>query len=374
MPEQAERIRIAPPGDKKIIGVAFALFALLHAAPFLFTRIPPLVDLLGHMGRYAVQVNIGSSPQLQKNWSFHWAPVANMGFDVLIQLLSPFMGVERASWLLAALLAPFTIWGLGRVSHAVHGRLSPFLVLAAPFTMAFPFQMGFVKYCLSCALALHLFASWVDADKSGWGLGKRLLVFVPGSLAVWFCHAYGWGILAVMAGGYELVRVAQAPEGRRLAAARDHLCRLAAISIPALLLLFWRSGSNGVETKHFFDFALKFLSVAELLRDQIEPVDLISIGVALGVLLFILAGRQIRLNMELAVPAALLFLCELLLPFKLLGVRLRGPAVVADYFHGRAAGPGPRFDRPRGDTPDRDRRRAAGRDASWAHVGGLRAI
>ncbi len=170
MPDQAERFRVSPPGDKKIIGLAFALFALLHAAPFLFTRIPPLVDLLGHMGRYAVQVNIGSSPQLQQNWSFHWAPVANMGFDVLIQLLSPVMGVERASWLLAALLAPFTIWGLGRVSRAVHGRLSPFLVLAAPFAMAFPFQMGFVNYCLSCALALHLFASWVDADKR---LGTR---------------------------------------------------------------------------------------------------------------------------------------------------------------------------------------------------------
>lgn len=319
MPDQAERFRVSPPGDKSIIGLAFALFAVLHATPFLFTRIPPLVDLLGHMGRYAVQENIGSSPQLQQNWSFHWAPVANLGFDVLIQLLSPVMGVERASWLLAALLAPFTIWGLGRVSRAVHGTLSPFLVLAAPFAMAFPFQMGFVNYCLSCALALHLFASWANADKRGWGFGKRLLVFIPGSVVVWFCHAYGWGIFAVMAGGYELVRVAQAPEGRRLAAARDHFARLAAISFPALLLVFWRSGSNGVETKHFFDFALKFSSVAELLRDQVQPVDLLSIGLILGVLLLVLLGRQVRLSRELAVPTALLFMCELLLPFKLLG-------------------------------------------------------
>ena len=227
------------------------------------------MDLLGHMGRYAVQVNIGSSPELQQNWSFHWALVANMGFDVLIQLLSPFMGVERASWLLAALLAPFTIWGLGRISRAVHGRLSPFLVLAAPFAMAYPFQMGFVNYCLSCALAFHLFASWVDADRNGWEIGRRLLVFVPGSAVVWYCHAYGWGVLAVMAGGYELVRVAQAEKGRRLAAARDHFSRLAALGLPALLLLVWRTASTGVETKHFFDFELKFSSIPQLLRDQI---------------------------------------------------------------------------------------------------------
>lgn len=310
---------LSAPGAGAFLGFAFALFALLHAAPFLFAKIPPLVDLPGHMGRFAVQLNIGSSPRLQENWSFHWALVANMGFDVLIELLSPFMGVERGSWLLAALLAPFTIWGLARISVAVHGRLSPFLILAAPFAMAFPFQMGFVNYCLSCALAFHLFASWVDADRHQWGLGKRLLVFVPGSVVAWFCHAYGWGVLAVMAGGYELVRVAQASPNRRAAAALEHLSRLAALSLPALLLLVWSNKSSGADTAHFFDFATKLAALGEVLRDQNFLLDRLSIALYVGGLTFLVIARPVRLTMELAVPAAILLLCELALPNKLLG-------------------------------------------------------
>jgi hypothetical protein len=179
--------------------------------------------------------------------------------------------------------------------------------------------MGFVNYCLSCGLAYHLFASWVFADKEKWGIGKRVLVFLPGSLAVWLCHVYGWAIFAVLAGGYELVQIARAPKSERLAAALAHLSRLLAISLPLVFALVWRSGADGVETKLFFAFGWKFYNIIEILRDQNQLLDLPSISFYVSVLIYAAVSKTIKLNYELALPALLLFLCELVIPIKLFG-------------------------------------------------------
>jgi hypothetical protein len=185
--------------------------------------------------------------------------------------------------------------------------------------MAFPFNMGFVNYCLSCGLAYHLFGSWVYADKEKWGVGKRVLAFLPGSLIVWLCHVYGWAIFAVLAGGYELVQFARAPKSDRLAAAFAHFSRLLAISLPLVLALVWRSGAAGVETKLFFAFGWKFYNIIEILRDQNRFLDLVSIIFYVSILMYVVVSKTIKLNYELAFPALLLFLCELVIPIKLFG-------------------------------------------------------
>ena len=42
-----------------------ALMAL-STIPLLYPANPPLVDLFGHMGRYRVQLDLGTSPLLQR--------------------------------------------------------------------------------------------------------------------------------------------------------------------------------------------------------------------------------------------------------------------------------------------------------------------
>ena len=51
---------------------AFAMIALA-LVPLLLPPIPPLTDLMGHMGRYRVQLEIDSSPFLSRYYSFNWA-------------------------------------------------------------------------------------------------------------------------------------------------------------------------------------------------------------------------------------------------------------------------------------------------------------
>src|SRR6266705_467223 len=55
------------------------------------------------------------------------------------------------------------------LAHIVryHGQLAPFAIAAVWFTMSYPFQLGFVNYWLGCALAFHVFASWVQGAHQG---------------------------------------------------------------------------------------------------------------------------------------------------------------------------------------------------------------
>ena len=60
---------------------AFAVAMMLAAmVPLLWPAIPPLIDLPGHMGRYAVEVAPPGSP-LHRWFHFEWAVIGNLGVD-----------------------------------------------------------------------------------------------------------------------------------------------------------------------------------------------------------------------------------------------------------------------------------------------------
>ena len=74
---------------------AVAAAALASTVPLWFVRLPPLIDLLGHMGRYHIQLHIADSPALAANWAFRWQWIGNLGGDLLIEPLGRLFGVER---------------------------------------------------------------------------------------------------------------------------------------------------------------------------------------------------------------------------------------------------------------------------------------
>ena len=73
--------------------VVIAAVILLAAVPLLYPKIPPLVDLFGHMGRYRVQLDIGHSPWLKDYYGFHWAAIGNLGVDMLVMPLGSLLGL-----------------------------------------------------------------------------------------------------------------------------------------------------------------------------------------------------------------------------------------------------------------------------------------
>ena len=113
------------------------LAAVVFAAaiPLIYPPIPPLVDLLGHMGRYRVELDLTQSPWLQQYYGYRWAAIGNLGVDVLVKLFGPLLGLEPAVKLITVTIPVVTVVGCLWVAREVHGRIPPTVLFALPFQL-----------------------------------------------------------------------------------------------------------------------------------------------------------------------------------------------------------------------------------------------
>lgn len=292
------------------------LLAIAATLPLLGLDVPPIVDLPGHMGRYRVQLDLATSPELQQFYTFEWQLIANLGVDLLVQLLAPIFGLELAVKLIVLPIPALTVIGLLWVAREVHGRIPPTALFALPFAYSFPFIFGFVNFALAMALALLAFALWLRLGRLG-RLKLRALLFVPLSMVIWVVHAFGWGTLCVLAFSAEIVR--QHDNGRNIFAALFQAgIQCLSLAPPIALLLLWRSDAAGF-TGDWFNWARKWDWLIMSLRDRWEIFDLVSLAVATS--LFFVALFVPRLGYSRNLLASTLFLIAvfILLPRILFG-------------------------------------------------------
>jgi hypothetical protein len=291
-----------------------ALVVVASAFPLLWPDIPPLVDLPGHMGRYAVQLDIGRSPALQAFYEFKWQLIGNLGVDLLVIPLAKLFGLELAVKMIVVAIPPMTVAGLLWVAREVHLRVPPTAFFALPLAYCFPFMFGFVNFALSMALALLAFALWLRLARLG-RTGLRAVIFVPISFAIWVCHTFGWGTLGVMAFSAELVRQIDL---RRpfVKGGLKTVAHCLSLAPPVLLMLLWRSGDHvGGETGEWFKWVLKKQWVLMALRDRWYQFDRISLWVIWAVLILgLLWWKKLQYSRNLAASAIFLGIVYICLP------------------------------------------------------------
>jgi hypothetical protein len=292
---------------------------LLSSVGLWFTHLPPLTDLLGHMARYHVQLDIAHNPVLQKNWAFKWDLIGNLGVDLLIIPLSSIFGLERAVWIIALLLPPLFVGGLFRVAGALHGKVTATVFVALPIALAYPYHFGFVNFCLASALALHGLASWINLRERSTGPVKMGLIFTPVTLMIWLCHLYGWALFAVLVGSYELNRMWlwtwRGLPGR--------LGRLTLFMIPmvppAILVALWRRPDGVVLTTGFFKWTRKMGFLLSSFRDQNIWLDCLTLGFVLMIIVVGCSMQSFQKKGAL-ILATLIFLgFQVILPIQLQG-------------------------------------------------------
>lgn len=288
---------------------AMALIALL---PFAVARIPSMTDWAGHVGRYHVMLAAGHSPLLNRFYAFDWHLVGNLGVDLLVWSIGPWLGVERASWAIAALLPMLTIAGIAAVARAAYGRVGPGAVIAGCFVFGNAMLFGFLNFCLAQALALLAFAAWIALrERAAW---LHLALFAPLGVVVWLAHTMGWGVLVLLAIGFELERLWR----RRawvLRAIGDAALRGLALAPPLVLTLAWRSGGAGTAFGYGDDLlGRKLMNWVVVLRGGAPLLDIGSV-VLLGMVVVLLAWRgKWRVDWRIGNGAVLLVLGCLLMP------------------------------------------------------------
>ncbi len=285
---------------------------LLAFVPLLYPPIPPLVDLLGHMGRYRVMLAGPDSP-LHQWYHFRWAIIGNLGVDLLVYPLGKAIGLEPAVKLIVMSIPPLTVAGFLWVAREVHGRLTPTAAFALPFAYAYPFNYGFVNFALSMALCFLAFGLWLRLERFG-KYRLRSALFVPISCVVWISHTFGWGVLGLLAFSAEVIH-RHDRTGSWPRAMRQAVVQVLPLTVPLLFMVVWRSETGSGMTGDWFGLASKLISLVSVLRDRWQPFDILSMAVALFIFgCGLIRSSAFRLSRNLAVSLLLLVAIFLLLP------------------------------------------------------------
>lgn len=297
--------------------------ALIAASvvPLLWPSVPPLIDLPAHIARYHVQLGLADSPWLQRYYGFHWAPVGNLGVDLLVQGLAPLLGLEPAVKLIIICIPALFVGGLLAVAREVHGRLPPTAAFALPLAYSAPFLYGLVNYMLGVALALPAFALWLRLGRLK-RLRLRAILFVPVTLLLYFVHIYGWAVLGLLCFGAEVVR-AHDHEGRSwLRSVLQSPLSCTVLAAPLLPLIAAAKNAGGGPFEDWFDLPLKFQWLVSPLRDRWKLLDFPAGILCFAVILFALVQPRLRFSRPLAAGALLLGAACLILPFQMLNSAL----------------------------------------------------
>lgn len=290
---------------------AVILLMLLSALPLVWPNVAPLVDLPGHIGRYRVQLELASSPELQQFYTFHWQLIGNLGVDLLVQVFAPIFGLEPTVKVIVLMIPVLTVGGLLWIAREVHGRIPPTALFALPFAYNFPFLFGFVNFALSMALACLAFALWLRLGRLE-RLKLRAILFVPISLALWVVHAFGWGTLGLLAFSAELVRQYDRRHNLLLAACHAGVQCLSLIP-PVALMMLWRSGSQGT-TGDWFNWTTKFDWITMVLRDRWRAFDLLALLIAFGILAWTCVSKRLTFSRNLVASTVFLMVVFVVLP------------------------------------------------------------
>ena len=292
--------------------LCLTLVVLATMLPLLYPPVPPLVDLLGHMGRYRVELDLDHSPFLQRYYTYHWAAIGNLGADLLIIPLGKLLGLEPAVKLIVLVIPPMTAAGFLWVAREVHGRVPPTVFFALPFIYGFPFLFGFVNFTLSVALAFLAFGLWLRLGRLE-RTGLRSWLFVPISVVVFFCHTYGWGLLGLMCFSADAVRLHD--RGRSwFRAGFEAALHTSVMALPLLIMLAWRSETHGGQTTAWFEWKAKWRWIYMALRDRWKWFDIGSLAAAALAFLFAIVSRKLTLSRNLAFSAIVLAIGFVLIP------------------------------------------------------------
>ena len=287
------------------------LVCLVTIVPLLLVDFPPLVDLYGHLGRFAVQTELAQRPELQPFYSYDWKLIGNLGGDILVQVLHPLLGLEASVHAVVILTQIVGALGLMLVSREIHGRVTPFALAAIPLLYGYPFNYGFINYSLSMGLALLAYTAWLRLHRQGREGRARLWLLVAGA-AIWVCHTYGWAFLGLLTGSTMLAEV-YAARMRPVRAVARILGACWPLLLPVVPMVIWRAESSGAGLGGW-SLPFKLIWSYSPFRSVWKVLDIGALAVVAGLIYWGRLSRSARFDPAIGIAAALCVAFFLILP------------------------------------------------------------
>ena len=258
-----------------------ALLVVASVVPLMWPSVPPLVDLPGHMGRYAVELD-ATSPILSQWYDFRWRLIGNSGVDLLIVPMARVFGLELGVKLIILAIPAMTTAGFLLIAREVHGRVPPTAFFALPLAYGHPFLFGFVNFALGVAFTLLAFALWLRMTRlrrTRW----RSAVFSVIACVIWVTHTFAWGLLGVLCLAAEIIRQRDLGHLWHTAVFRAGIACLP-MALPLIPMVVWQSQTRS-STGDWFDLKEKSHYLATTLRDRWQVFDVGALALIFGVVL-----------------------------------------------------------------------------------------
>lgn len=298
---------------------AIPSLTLLAAVPLFGPEIPPLADLPGHMGRYAVQ--LGQAGEAAQHWyDFNWQLIGNLGVDLLVEPFGRLFGVELGTKLVVMAIPMLMALAILLVSKELHGRVSPVALFALPLAYCYPFLHGFVNFMLSAALAFLAFALWLRLARQK-KFRLRAILFIPISILLWLVHTYGFGLFGVLAFSAEIARERLSKSSWQ-SAFLSSCINCMTLVLPLLLTFATRSEASGISTERWFEWSWKARFFVSILRDRWMLWDVASLTIPILLLSFLRRRTDIEWSQTMLIASALFGLLFVISPWALFGLLL----------------------------------------------------
>ncbi|MEO6216893.1 MAG: hypothetical protein ABIO86_12750 [Sphingomonas sp.] len=279
----------------------FMLAAIAAAAiPLLWPAFPPLMDMPGHIGRYRILEEAGHGP-LAAHYGVRPALIGNLGIDLLVLGLRPLLDVEPAAKLIVVLIPMLTVAAMLWVAKEAQGRIPASAGFALPLAYSYPFQLGFVNFCLAAGLSIAGLALWIRMARGNKPL-IRALTFAPIACLLWLVHSFGWAMLGLFVFGAEWRLRVEAGERWSLAAIRAALMCLP-MSVPVFVMLAHTTDGLSGDTGDWFHWTAKAQWVVSLLRERWKPWDVACVIVIAFLVWTAIRSRRMSFAPLLGVPA-----------------------------------------------------------------------
>jgi len=290
---------------------------LLMTVPLLWPAIPPLEDMPTHLGRFRIQSGMAGAPTLAGIFSIHWMPVGNLGVDLPVLLLQPWLGVELAAKFVVILIPLLSAGGLLLIAREVHGEVPASAAFALPLIYGYSFHYGFINFSMAAALALVTFGLVLRYQRLKRPASWRALILL-GSVVIYFAHIWGWVFFGLLIGGNALYR--HAGSWRiSFKTVRMVLLEGLLLALPLIFIIAWRSADNQGETSAYFDILHKWGWVESAMRDRWVKWEGLSALACVGLVGLGLIGVA-RMNRRLMVVFLLMTAFYIFIPYAFHGL------------------------------------------------------
>ncbi|MBC3940413.1 hypothetical protein [Sphingomonas albertensis] len=295
----------------------FAVLAVLAALiPMLWPAIPPLTDVPGHIGRYRILADAGTGP-LAQHYDVRWALIGNLGVDLLVMALHPLLDVEPAARLVIGLIPAMTVAAMLWVAYEAHGRIPAMAGFALPLAYSYPFQLGFVNFCLGAAMALAGLALWIRLARTH-PIWVRMVMLTPYAGLTWLCHSFGWAMLGLFVIGAEWsLRMRRGEPWIEAAFAAG----LMALPMAWPLLIMIGSGGDRLagDTGKWFRWSAKAQWLVSMLRERWKAYDIAGVVLIVCAVWTAIRSPSMRFIGVLGIPALSGLITFVMLPLMFQG-------------------------------------------------------